>query len=111
MTCLSYIDSIKRVLANKSMWSQICNKHCKDLCPFTYQKIEAQKKKKKRNEAQKSRTLTSKQSISQTMIIIKIISEKIVEGPSHKKLHVVCLLLINQSIKHFVKLCKLPNIK
>ena len=61
-TCLSYIDSIKRVLANKSMWSQICNKHCKDLCPFTYQKIEAQKKK--RNEAQQSRTLTSKQSIT-----------------------------------------------
>ena len=44
------------------MWSQICNKHGKDLCPFTYQKIEAQKKK--RNEAQKSRTLTSKQSIT-----------------------------------------------
>ena len=62
-TCLSCIDSIKRVLANKSMWSQICIKHCKDLCPFTYQKIEAQTNKK-RNEAQKSRTLTSKQSIT-----------------------------------------------
>ena len=61
-TCLSYIDSIKRVFANKSIWSQICNKHCKDLCQFTYQKIEAQKKK--RNETQKSSTLTSKQSIT-----------------------------------------------
>ena len=44
------------------MWGQICNKHCKDLCPFTYQKIEAQKKK--RNEAQKSYTLISKQNIT-----------------------------------------------
>ena len=47
-SCLSYIDSIKAVLANKSSWSNICEKHCRDLCPFPFQKLENQKKK--RNE-------------------------------------------------------------
>jgi hypothetical protein len=60
--CLRYIDSIKKDLQNKSAWIDICNRHCKKLCPFTYQKKEAQKKRK--TAAQKIRRIADKASIT-----------------------------------------------
>jgi len=45
--CLSYIESIKKNLGDKSTWYKVCDKHCKELCPYTYERKEEQKKRRK----------------------------------------------------------------